>query len=159
MFDNGHAQNLSRNECLRLLSHARLGRLVVIADALPAVHPVLFRVDDTDDDAVVVRLSAESPWIPAIHNQVVAFHVDDIDIDTQTGWSVSGVGQATLITDVADLARVSSLYPTTAAPPGASLIRIPLCLIHGQRIRSYPRDLAPEASSTGPFRDCKEFRG
>jgi len=78
-------QVIPRDEALRLLASAPVGRVVFTLRALPAVLPVNFVLDG---DAVVFRTAPGSKLTAAVRNAVVAFQVDQIDPQTQTGWSV-----------------------------------------------------------------------
>lgn len=60
MYPNDGFRELERQECLRLLAKAPVGRIVHTRHALPAVLPVNFCVDA--DGAVVLRTSAASSW-------------------------------------------------------------------------------------------------
>ncbi|GLZ30249.1 hypothetical protein Lesp02_24390 [Lentzea sp. NBRC 105346] len=81
---------LTREECLGLLRSARVGRIVFTQHALPAVRPVVFRVDG---GVLVVRLPEDVPSFAA-HDTIVAFEADDVTQDLATGWTVTVVGHA-----------------------------------------------------------------
>ncbi|MER6663934.1 pyridoxamine 5'-phosphate oxidase family protein [Amycolatopsis japonica] len=98
---------LDREQCLGLLRTVRVGRLVFVEDALPAVQPVNFRVKR---DHVVIRVAGGAKLAAATGNTVVAFQADELDPDLRTGWSVTVVGHANLITDVAELVDVSGTW-------------------------------------------------
>jgi len=70
--DHSGLEVLSRDECLRLLSGARTGRVGFHADALPVVLPVAFAVDYL---GIVVRVRAGSQIDYATRDAVVAFAV------------------------------------------------------------------------------------
>jgi nitroimidazol reductase NimA-like FMN-containing flavoprotein (pyridoxamine 5'-phosphate oxidase superfamily) len=120
---------LSRQECVDLLRHAQLGRVVFTERALPAVVPVAFAMYD---DAVVMHTSHDSRL--AAHRGVVAFEADDIDTGSRTGWSVVVVGEAHLVSDVQELARIRLLLQPW--PPGHLdvCLRLPLSIVTGRRI-------------------------
>ncbi|MGY6652417.1 pyridoxamine 5'-phosphate oxidase family protein [Amycolatopsis sp. TRM77291] len=98
---------LDREQCLGLLRTVRVGRLVFVEDALPAVQPVNFR---GNRDHVVIRVAGGAKLAAATGNIVVAFQADELDPDLRTGWSVTVVGHANLITDVAELVDVSGTW-------------------------------------------------
>lgn len=62
---------LDRQECLRLPAKAPVGRVVHTRQALPAVLPVDFSVDN--DSSVLLRTSASSDLVRAVDGVVVAF--------------------------------------------------------------------------------------
>jgi len=104
--DRSGLEVLSRDECLRLLSGARTGRVGFHAGALPVVLPVAFAVDDL---AIVVGVRPGSQLDDATRDAVVAFEADDVDPGVGTAWSVSVTGVTSDITDPTELARVRSL--------------------------------------------------
>ncbi len=123
-------------ECLALLSHASVGRVVFTQAAMPAAQPVAFLLDR---DEIVFRAEGAlgDAGIPA----VVAFEADEIDRLTFTGWSVHGIGEAYLITESA---RLVTLAPRAllGAAAIAPLIAIRLRHLTGHRVR----DTAPPDS-------------
>ena len=106
--DDG-VRELGRQECLRLLATARVGRIVHTRHALPAVLPVPFCLDA--GSAVVVRTSAESQLAGAIDRVVVAFQADEVDPAAHSGWSVVVTGRATVVTDPAEHGRLRRTGP------------------------------------------------
>ena len=98
--DRNGLEVLDREECLRLLATATLGRLGLTSGALPTVLPVNFRLDS---ERVLVRTGRGSKLDAATQNTVVAFEVDDFDPLFQSGWSVVIVGMAREVTDPAEL--------------------------------------------------------
>jgi nitroimidazol reductase NimA-like FMN-containing flavoprotein (pyridoxamine 5'-phosphate oxidase superfamily) len=98
---------LDRERCLALLETVRVGRLVFTEDTLPAVQPVNFRVHLGH---VVIRVAGGAKLGVATSNAVVAFEADELDPDLRSGWSVTVVGHAELITDVDELVAVSGTW-------------------------------------------------
>ncbi|MGH9178971.1 MAG: pyridoxamine 5'-phosphate oxidase family protein [Acidimicrobiales bacterium] len=84
-------EELSRDECIRLLAARRVGRLAVaVPDAAPFVVPVNYLVDGE----VVVFRSGGGSKLRALRGTPVAFQIDDIDPLRRTGWSVLIRGRA-----------------------------------------------------------------
>lgn len=98
---------LSRRQCLDLLSTVRVGRLVFTEDALPAVQPVNFRLWHDD---VVFRVAGGAKLAAAAANQVVAFEADELDVDLHMGWSVTVVGHAEPVTDIDELVELAGTF-------------------------------------------------
>ncbi|WP_459723250.1 pyridoxamine 5'-phosphate oxidase family protein [Actinophytocola sp. KF-1] len=98
---------LDREQCLGLLETVRVGRLVFTEDALPAVQPVNFRIRQGN---VVIRVAGGVKLAAATGNTVVAFEADELDPNLRMGWSVTVVGHANLITDVAELVELSGTF-------------------------------------------------
>jgi nitroimidazol reductase NimA-like FMN-containing flavoprotein (pyridoxamine 5'-phosphate oxidase superfamily) len=103
---------LDRSACLALLASRPVGRLVFTHRALPDVLPVNYRLDG---ERLLIRLNSGSEAAAATRDAVVAFEVDEIDVLTRTGWSVTVVGHAHEITDRAELQRVKALELITWA--------------------------------------------
>ena len=95
---------LDREQCLELLQTVPVGRLVFTEHALPAVQPVNFRLWDGD---VVIRVAGGGKLASAVGNLVVAFQADELDANLRSGWSVTVVGRAELITETAELVELS----------------------------------------------------
>ena len=124
---------LSRSDCLRLLAAGSVGRVVFTERALPAAHPVNYLLDGEE---VVFRTGGGGKLAAATVHNIVAFQVDDIRADAQTGWSVLGVGEAYEVTDAA---RLRSLLPRLPRPWAASAVNghtiaIPLRRLTGRRL-------------------------
>ncbi|GAA3796285.1 pyridoxamine 5'-phosphate oxidase family protein [Sphaerisporangium flaviroseum] len=132
--DSAGLQVLSRAECLALLASVPVGRIVFTDRALPAVQPVGFVLDGED---VVIRTTAGSRLAFAARNAVVAFEADEFDARMSTGWSVTMVGHARAVQDLAEIERLS-LLPLTPWAPGAREQFIVMCPqeISGRRIHA-----------------------
>ncbi|MER7506087.1 pyridoxamine 5'-phosphate oxidase family protein [Nonomuraea pusilla] len=113
--DSSGLKVLTREECLRLLSSAAIGRIVFTDRALPAVQPVNFCLDG---DSIVIRTAAGSKLAAATRQAVVAFEADEFDRETRTGWSVTAVGHARAVQDPDEVARLSGL-PLQPWAPGS----------------------------------------
>ena len=98
---------LQREEWMKLVRTASVGRLVFTEQALPAVHLVDFRWWRGD---VVVRITDPAVLAATSRNRIVAFETDELDADLQSGWSVTVVGHAQVITEVPDLMELSTLF-------------------------------------------------
>jgi uncharacterized protein len=123
---------LSWHECLRLLARAEVGRIVYSDQALPAVQPVDFAVDE---EAVVVRTEHGSRLARAVERAVVAFEADEYEPAAGSGWSVTIVGECSEIEEPGQLERLSKLVPKRWAPDGdGHLVRISIAGVTGRRI-------------------------
>jgi nitroimidazol reductase NimA-like FMN-containing flavoprotein (pyridoxamine 5'-phosphate oxidase superfamily) len=109
MFHGNGFRALDRQECLRLMAKAPVGRVLYTRQALPAVLPVNFSLDT--DGSVLLRTSARSDLVRAIDGVVVAFEADDFDAATRSGWSVVVTGRATVVTDPTEHERLSRTGP------------------------------------------------
>lgn len=83
---------LSREECLTLLSWHRVGRVVVSGSgATPVIRPVSY-VFDEPSQSVVFRTANGSKLHWLTRTARAAFEIDDADHVTRTGWSVIVAG-------------------------------------------------------------------
>ena len=103
-------EQLSREECLRLMGSVPVGRIVYTRQALPAVELVNFALDD---GGIIIRTDAGGKLAAATRGAVVAFEADSVDVAGHAGWSVTVVGHAAAVTDGAEIARLeqSGLMP------------------------------------------------
>jgi len=133
VFTDDAFRPLDRQECLRLLAKVPVGRVVYTLRALPAVLPVNFTLDT--DASVLLRTAPGSELVHAVDGFVVAFEADDFDPVARTGWSVIVTGRASVVTDPADLARLSGTGPASWMPlPDSVLIRIESELVTGREL-------------------------
>jgi uncharacterized protein len=134
--DRNGLEVLDREESLRLLATAALGRIAVTSAALPLVLPVNFRFDGRQ---VLIRTGAGTKLDAATDHAVVAFEVDDIDPATESGWSVVVTGVARELTDPAALSELAD-RPLTRWATGVAVrvVAISVDLVTGRRIGSRP---------------------
>jgi nitroimidazol reductase NimA-like FMN-containing flavoprotein (pyridoxamine 5'-phosphate oxidase superfamily) len=123
---------LDRQECLRLLASAAVGRVVHTDRALPACTPVNFRLVG---EAVVFRTASSSRLAAATADTVVAFEVDEIDPVGRTGWTVLVTGVASAVRDVSTLLRLDQLgLVAWAGEDRQHWVRIAVADISGRRV-------------------------
>ncbi|WNZ13161.1 pyridoxamine 5'-phosphate oxidase family protein [Streptomyces sp. 11x1] len=133
MHESDGFRRLDRQECLRLLVRAPVGRLVYTRQALPAVLPVNFSLDS--DSSVVLRTSAGSDLVHAVDGVVVAFEADDFAPAHHSGWSVIVTGRATVVTDSAERQRLSRTGPRSWTPIADPVfVRIESELVTGREL-------------------------
>jgi nitroimidazol reductase NimA-like FMN-containing flavoprotein (pyridoxamine 5'-phosphate oxidase superfamily) len=99
-------EELSRAECLALLSQASMGRIGLSVKDLPVILPVNFALVS---EQIVVRTVTGTKLSAATAQKVVAFEADGYDPGGAWGWSVMVQGIAREITDPSDLARARAL--------------------------------------------------
>lgn len=130
---NDGFRELDREECLRLLERASIGRVVHTRHALPAVLPVNFCLDV--DSAVLMRTSADSELAAAVDGVVIAFEADEVDATAHSGWSVVVTGRATVVTDPVEHGRLARTGPRSwVASPEEVFIRIEPELVTGRQL-------------------------
>ena len=130
--DRNGLEVLDRDECLRLLAVATLGRIGFTSGALPTVLPVNFHLDG---ERILVRTARGSTLEAALRNVVVAFEVDDFDPIERAGWSVAVTGVATEVGEPTELdAFRHEPIPHWASAADEALISISTELVSGRRI-------------------------
>lgn len=88
------ARPLTWDGCLARLRSATIGRIAVTHRALPAIVPVNYVLSGS---RVVFRTEPGGMLARACTDSVVAFEVDELESDGQSGWSVLAVGMAELL--------------------------------------------------------------
>ena len=140
--DHNGLEVLDRDECLRLLGEATIGRVGVSSGALPRVLPVNFRLDG---ERILIRTGRGTKLDAATANAVVAFEADEIDPVDQTGWSVLITGVAREVTDLDELAALRAQPLARWAPHGPDdrVMAISTELVDGRRILGDRVGVAP----------------
>jgi nitroimidazol reductase NimA-like FMN-containing flavoprotein (pyridoxamine 5'-phosphate oxidase superfamily) len=125
-------RELSRDECLRLIATTAVGRIVYTRQAMPAVELVNFAIHGGD---IVIRTSSSGKLAAAILGAVVAFEADQLNLDDQTGWSVTAIGRPREVSDPAEIERLRGIGLSTWAPGEREhFIRISPEIINGRAI-------------------------
>jgi uncharacterized protein len=127
-------ERLTREQCVALLETQEVGRLVAVDKGRPLIFPVNYALDG---EAPVFR-TAPGLKLWASTTAPVAFEVDDLDRNGQTGWSVivQGVAHEVTAFDRSDVqARVYGLpvHPW-AGGDKSTFVRIVPRFITGRRI-------------------------
>jgi uncharacterized protein len=104
---------LSREQCLRLMATAPVGRIIYTRHAMPAVELVNFTIDAGD---IVIRTAPGGKLLAAIRGAVVAFEADAYDAATRSGWSVTAIGHAREATSPAGTGTPRTTGPRPPAP-------------------------------------------
>ena len=131
-FNGTTLEQLSRDECLRLVGQVPLGRIVYTRQALPAVELVNFALDDGD---IIIRTDGGGKLAAATRGAVVAFEADNVDITGHAGWSVTIVGYSRAVTDGADIRHLEQVDLVPWAPGKHDhFIRISPEIVNGRRL-------------------------
>jgi len=104
-------ESLTEQECLRLLAQRSVGRVAFTERALPTIRPVSYALVGRH----IVLRTREAGLAARLDGQVVAFGVDDVDPEAETGWSVVVTGSARLLSGPGEPARLLSLARTASA--------------------------------------------
>lgn len=107
-------EQLSEEECARLLGSQSLGRIAIVVDGKPQIFPVNYAYDD----GVVVFRTAPGLKLDRGPMTAVAFEIDHVDDTTGVAWSVVAHGTAQRVTDSVDerAERLRHLTVEPAAP-------------------------------------------
>jgi hypothetical protein len=136
---------LDDTECRRLLARAVIGRLAYTEDALPAIQPVHFAMHD---GRVLIATSAGSKVAAASRRAVVAFEVDDFDVESRTGWNVTVVGPSHVISAPVEVAALDDLGMVAWAPADVvCYITIETAVVRGRRIVAVPESAVVPAAT------------
>jgi len=126
-----HVRPLSRLECLQLLQAHRVGRIAVTHQALPIIIPVNYVVDG---NTIVFRTRGDGVLGRACRSAVVAFEIDDIADDGQTGESVLVVGVADVLDDSEQIRALSIGLESAIADQADQFVRITPGTITGRQV-------------------------
>jgi len=123
---------LERDECMRLLAGAGVGRVVFSSDCLPVAVPVNVAVVG---DAVVFSTGFGGKLEAASRGEVLAIEADEIDRMYHTGWSVLVTGVAEVVPDPGAVGWAQPLLSQSwLGHPDARLVRVPATLVSGRRL-------------------------
>jgi uncharacterized protein len=145
---NGPAlRQLSKDECLRLMASVPIGRIIFTRQALPAVELVNFALDNGD---IVIRTDPGGKLAAAVREAVVAFEADCVDAASQSGWSVTVIGQSREVTDPEERDRLAQIGLNSWAPgERAHFIRISPGILNGRQLDAQGAQ-APREQDAGP---------
>lgn len=134
-------EELSPEECYRLLRTQEVGRLGVNAEHHPIIVPVNYGVDG---NTLVIRTHPGTMLAAAEHANV-SFEVDEIDQKTRSGWSVLARGQAEQVGEGHDAELVARTHAAGAQPwaPGEHGVWLRVIVHHVTGRRIVPGELPP----------------
>ncbi len=124
-------EELSADECWRLLDATSVGRLAVAIAGHPDIFPVNYI---TDGMTLVFRSGAGTKLAAAVLGRSVAFEIDGTDPDDRSVWSVVVKGWAREIHQMDERFAADDLplYPWLAHPM-PNFVRIDPDLVTGRR--------------------------
>ncbi|MDQ1661307.1 MAG: hypothetical protein QOJ68_1287 [Blastococcus sp.] len=138
------AVSLDHAECRRLLATVEFGRLIFTRGALPAVHLTRFCLRGGQ---LLMPTHAGSGLVRAVRGAVVAFQADCVEPLTKTGWSITAVGPAHVLTEPQDIAAGERLGLQTWIPAAPySYIAVEIGLLHGHRVARVADPAPPSAT-------------
>lgn len=139
--DRNGLEVLGRDDCLRLLATATLGRVGLTSDALPYVLPVNFTLVS---EHILFRTGRGTKLEAATRNAVVAFEADAIDPMSHTGWSVMVTAIARELADPAHLDPSSvTAIPRWASRDEGRVIALDTNRVSGRRLHPWGPGVTP----------------
>jgi nitroimidazol reductase NimA-like FMN-containing flavoprotein (pyridoxamine 5'-phosphate oxidase superfamily) len=130
---------LDRAECMRRLADAEAGRLAYVLHGFPHIEVVNFVVHE---GCVLMRCDMGAKAAAVGRGHRLALEVDEISPATRTGWEVSVIGRAKLLSG-AEANRLRELVTPWAPGPRAWVIRLVPESVFGRRINQRPVSRAP----------------
>ena len=125
-------QALTEEECLEHLARAEVGRIAYTDRALPVITPVTYRMEG---NRLLFRTKADGHLLNCVQNTVVAFEVDEIDVEARSGWSVLVTGVAKRLVDKSELVHGAAAAPQPwAGGDRQAIVEITPGLISGRLI-------------------------
>jgi nitroimidazol reductase NimA-like FMN-containing flavoprotein (pyridoxamine 5'-phosphate oxidase superfamily) len=124
---------LDRAECLERLAAGRFGRVVVaMPEGSPVIRPVNYIYDE---GSVLIQTRPGSKLFALLHARHATFEIDEVDCESQIGWSVIVTGVVEEVTSPPELRRVRSLGASSwAARSDMCWMRIRAFTATGRRL-------------------------
>jgi nitroimidazol reductase NimA-like FMN-containing flavoprotein (pyridoxamine 5'-phosphate oxidase superfamily) len=130
--DKPELSTLSPEQCWELITTQKVGRLAVSINNHPDIFPVNYRVADRQ---VYFQTAAGLKLAAAVLSTGVAFEVDTIDNESETGWSIVVKGPAIEVDSVEAVMFAEDLHISPwAGGPKERYIRIDPVEITGRMI-------------------------
>jgi nitroimidazol reductase NimA-like FMN-containing flavoprotein (pyridoxamine 5'-phosphate oxidase superfamily) len=126
-------EELSLEECERLLEDNDFGRLAVVVEGRPVIFPVNY---EYAEGRIAIRADP-GMMLDAATLSSVAFEIDTVDVETRSGWSVLVQGFSQDVTEaIDDVSEVVRTLPVDPWPAGEMehWIRIEPRFISGRRL-------------------------
>lgn len=94
---------LTYEECLQGLAAGVIGRVALATARGPRIVPINYVLYD---DSIVIRTAPYSELGTYGPDALLAFEVDDFDVELEEGWSVVAHGRAQRVDDLAEIERI-----------------------------------------------------
>ncbi|TCN31198.1 nitroimidazol reductase NimA-like FMN-containing flavoprotein (pyridoxamine 5'-phosphate oxidase superfamily) [Kribbella orskensis] len=143
-FDHTGMQILDDTESLELLASVPIGRLVFTMGGLPAVRLVNFALDG---DTLIFSTTDGDKYRAAERGDVVAFEVDEVDLDRHLRWTVTAIGHLSVIDpEDAEPLRQDLMLRPWAPNRDTYLIRLAIESLEGRRLVPWTQRLHHEVA-------------
>lgn len=127
--------DLTYDQCHELIRAGGIGRVAVCTPSGPHIVPVNYAVVD---DSVVFRTAPYTVLGTYARNAVVAFEIDALDPEYQSGWSVVAHGRARVVEDADELLEIQQTWDPDPWAGGSRVLylRLPWDQLTGRRTGS-----------------------
>jgi nitroimidazol reductase NimA-like FMN-containing flavoprotein (pyridoxamine 5'-phosphate oxidase superfamily) len=127
------SHDLSRDECVRLLSAGIAGRVAVTTPTGPHILPVNYAATG---ESILLRTTPYSLLGTYGRDTMLAFEIDQFDYEAERGWSVMVRGRADIVDDADELEEINRTWPPQPWATGQRnlVIRIPWTEVSGRQL-------------------------
>lgn len=132
---SGVAMELTTEECLDRLCGGNIGRLAFSTPGGLRLVPLNYAVFT---GSIVVRTSSYSELGTYGADSQVAFEIDEIDAEQETGWSVVAVGRLERVVEASEIQRIRDAWDPEPWAAGARhlYLRLRWGELSGRRLRT-----------------------
>jgi nitroimidazol reductase NimA-like FMN-containing flavoprotein (pyridoxamine 5'-phosphate oxidase superfamily) len=123
---------LAEDECFALVDTMQLGRIALTERALPSVLPV--RYTRLGDGSLLFRVGEGTILRAARMGQIVCFEADSGDHHLEGAWSVTAIGQLTVVDDPRTLEEAESLDLVPWSQWSNTFVRLAPEVVNGRRL-------------------------
>ncbi|MBI5090035.1 MAG: pyridoxamine 5'-phosphate oxidase family protein [Actinobacteria bacterium] len=123
---------LAEDECFELLDTMQLGRIALTERALPSVLPV--RYARFGDGSLLFRVGDGAILRAAQMGQIVCFEADSGDHTLERAWSVTAIGQLTVVADAGLLAQAEAIDLVPWSAWSNTFVRLAPQVVNGRRL-------------------------
>lgn len=130
LHDGDGLEILEEDDCQALLRTARLGRVALSHQALPVILPVTFAAAGPD---LIFSVGSGLLAHAAEQGHIVCFQTDWTDPDALSAWSVSVVGQLSMLTNPIEIREAQALDIAPWSSAALRYVRLRPSLVSGRR--------------------------
>jgi len=133
--DTAGFEMLEEDECYALLGRAKLARVAVTLDAMPAIFPVCFALIDRQ---LVFSTGQGTKLNVAVAGKVIGFEADWVAQDNSAAWSVLSVGRCLMVEPGSELEALAKASVHALAPvPRPYLVKVRPAYLSGRRLPGF----------------------
>jgi nitroimidazol reductase NimA-like FMN-containing flavoprotein (pyridoxamine 5'-phosphate oxidase superfamily) len=125
---------LAEDECFALLDTMQLGRIALTERALPSILPV--RYARLGDGSLLFRVGDGALLRAAQMGQIVCFEADSGDHHLEGAWSVTAIGQLTVVDDATTLDEAAAIDLVPWSQWSNTFVRLAAAVVNGRRLEA-----------------------